>query len=1006
MTNLKPKFCNMNRLSLLFLVVLSAFGPLTAPAAQDTWINNGTIVIPPAIDATNVINNGTLGPLAVTSLFDTSNTKNFTNTGTIANSPNVFPFTSAVGFRFDTAPRDSSGQLIGQRKLAANFHNRNSGVVAAVDGLNFGAFFGSALLVQATNLINQGSLTVGPGGLVQLTGTNVNLSRGAFGVNNTESSAQGSFNDPQAGQFLPDIAVKDNYWEQTNRTFFIDGIISPTGIITTPPHNIQVYSPAGVQTLNNFAFSLPSGSYAADAISNVVRFASVTLTNADASITNFLVPTNVVMQAAFVGVADPNQQVDISFFPSSQPTNDYFSVFVNLLVPATNIFTGQQEFSTVYFQDELAGENARGLLVNFNTTLGGAGVIQTFRPNAYVSSRLQQGLGFAGNAIIGPDFFYAPNYLTNRITGDYAAYSARFDNIVVRPPNLPTGNPTNFSGRAEARSASLDMSRARIRGEGLVLLQTSHLVASSNAAVDCENLSLDLGSTNGLLRIKDITKATVQRVRGDIFAWSGQWSNSYSLLLTNYDTATNPAVPVIITNTVSINYAATIYDTRSLGTTFPVLVQQFKATATNIVMDDTANIVLDFQLKGESFTLNGNVSLSGGVPDWGATNALTLRYFTNNGSLTVPNEAHFGDDRVLNYLGFVNRGNITSFGQNIDSVYTELAGTNIVTGAFNVEAVDAKVDTGRVSAGGDVIFTTDTLKLNKALVQTGGRLTLSVANALLDNGASSSNTITFGDGMILNFKPTTGDLLGTTLRSTSPVFGLVDHFWAGEDRGATRAGFSNNVALGRLVLSPNGFGSAFGFIGTGVANGLYVDLLDLTQLTDYVEQLLIDPNITIYYAAARLSFVPPGGVTPEEFLDGQFGGRLRWVSQFNGPNSSVDVVVNGTQTIQVNRALRNSTTIDSDGDGIPNYFDLTPFDGVIITSITRSTAPAGIALTWNAVPNTVYRVEYTTNSASGWTPLLMTTNTTGVVKPWTAVDTNLNSGPQRQYRISYNPNGL
>ncbi|MGC3959319.1 MAG: hypothetical protein QM813_15665 [Verrucomicrobiota bacterium] len=477
-------------------------------------------------------------------------------------------------------------------------------------------------------------------------------------------------------------------------------------------------------------------------------------------------------------------------------------------------------------------------------------------------------------------------------------------------------------------------------------------------------------------------------------------------MLTNYDVSTNPVVEVPITNSVNVLYHMMVYNLRSLTHTIPVSVQQFKLTATNIVMEDNANVVLEFLLKGQSFTLNGQMNLSGGVLNWYSSSAPDLRYFTNNGSLTIPNEAHFGDDAVQNYLGFVNRGFITSYGQNINSVYTELAGPNTVTSAFNLIGTDAKVDNGNITAAGDILLTTATMKFNRALIQSDNRIVLNIANALLDNGPTSSNTLVCGDGLMLSAKPATGDLLGTTVRTIAPNFGLVSHYWAGADRGATTAGFSNNVALGRLVLSPNGFGTAFEFIGTGAANGLYVDLLDLSQLSDITEQLLVDPNLTIYYAAAKLSFTPSGGISPEQYLENQFGGRLRWVSQYAGANSSVDVVINGNQTIKVNRALRDSTVIDSDSDGVPNYYDASPFDGVRITSSTRSNNPAGFVLTWNAAPNTVYRVDYrTTLSSSLWTTLLMTTNTASVMVPWSVIDTNAVAGQQRYYRVSYNPNG-
>jgi hypothetical protein len=209
-------------------------------------------------------------------------------------------------------------------------------------------------------------------------------------------------------------------------------------------------------------------------------------------------------------------------------TNNYLSALATLFVPSTNVINGQAGFSTVFLQDTLAGDQDRGILANYFTTLGGAGVTETRRPRPYLLSRVVQAAGNDGGDPIGQDFFYPPGSVTNRVTDAFAAYSGRLDNILYRPPAIPAGTATNFSGRTEVRSQSLDMSRARIRGEGLVSLQTSHLVASSNAVVDCENLSLTLGSTNGLLRVEDITSATAERIRGDVRVYSALWNNQYT----------------------------------------------------------------------------------------------------------------------------------------------------------------------------------------------------------------------------------------------------------------------------------------------------------------------------------------------------------------------------------------------------------------------------------------------------------------------------------------------
>jgi hypothetical protein len=243
----------------------------------------------------------------------------------------------------------------------------------------------------------------------------------------------------------------------------------------------------------------------------------------------------------------------------------------------------------------------------------------------------------------------------------------------------------------------------------------------------------------------------------------------------------------------------------------------------------------------------------------------------------------------------------------------------------------------------------------------------------------------------------------------------IDHSWAGEDRGVSSSGFNNNVGVGKLVLSSQSPNPFFFFSGATGQNGLYVDLLDLSALgTNYQRWIQIDPSLTIYYAAAKLGFTPPpngSGIPqePEEYLDGQFGGHLRWVSSFAGPNSSVIVLINGVPT-PVNSALRFSKIIDSNGNGIPNYYDPNPFgDGVSLTASlvgglkSDSSSSNVVGVSWFALTNKVYTVEYATNLAHPtWNLLLKYTNNAHTNRNVTVVDTNAPAiGVHRFYRVGY-----
>lgn len=1007
----------------LFLsLTLYALLQQSANATGGTYINNGVLSFPPNLDYTNIINNGTMSFLINTTElpFDTSNTKNFTNNSVMI---------GAAGFLFDDRPS------VGPPKLSANFRNRTAGTITGVDRY-LGTFvflengnpliedrnIPSFVLVSATNIVNEGNLAVGASGLMRLAGTNVNLSRSGLQV--SPISPVGSVNafpNPNGGFFIPDIAIYDKYWGQTNQNNTdSDAILQGIGgnfLVTSPITTVNFHPEfpfVGVTGTTIIQLFNPiSGVY-----TNSLGFTNLSVTNitGQVSITN-LARTNIV-QAVFVGLPDSaNATAEVRFFNSTIPQNPFKTASVLLRVVSTNVATAGQLFTDLYVVDTLASQAPRGLYTNINS------FIFDRRPQNYLVSRLapiQYAAGFPGNGSIHPDLVYATNFVTRSVTNEFAAYSCAVDNIASRPPNIPAGTVTNLPGRIEIFADSLDVSKTRFRSEGLLNIRTRHLVNSSNAIVDCENLAYNLGSTNGNLLVQNLAQETVSRLNGTNSLWSGLWTNRIEQLIENYALDTNaPGGYALspLTNTVEVRIHVMMMDATQMLLDVPVIVNELTTHSTNVVQNDSMTVVQSFLTDATSYTLNGGITFSNtfftdtagnvvlvSLESWIATNAPNLRHFTNNGNFNIPNESHFGDDRLLPYQSFVNKGDINTYGLTVDSDYADLGGSIFAQGEIGIEARSGKIEDGALSSAGDIVFYSDVLKLNRSVVFTSTRLDLTVTNSLFDAGPNSSNTITCSDGFRLLSKPATGDLLGTTFRSTPPVFASVSHVWAGINKGVTKSGYENNVAIGRLELSPQGFDPLFIFSGSGTNNGMYIDLLDLSALTDFENEIIIDLNLTIYYAAAKLNFAPAGGQTPEEYLDQRFGGRLRWVRTFVGPNSSVDAVINGTQTIKVNKALRNSTTIDSDSDGVPNYFDLSPFDGISITSIKRLTPSPQVTIGWNAAPKTKYSVEYKNALNLPWQTLFSTTNTAEAVQPWTVTDTNNVGLTQRYYRVLYNPN--
>ncbi len=1051
----------MKRLLLSGLVSL-ALSPLAGMAANYFNPNGGLVTSPIDIQAVNFTNYGTfniysLGP------FETWDTLNYHNKGQMNCAP---------GWRFHTL---SSAN--GSSRLAANFVNENPGVIRAVDSSALGllnpraVYNPSKLFIWATNITSGAgipasggaALIVGANGRMELAGTNINISRSGLEVLPVWAQPAGSLNNPVGGttNFYPDVAVYDKYWAQTNfhKDYKLDsgalwnGFTANAQAVPGPPQgSSQPYGAPG------FSLDFPL----ADSYTNVApgAYLTVTVTNENQVTNQVILFTDVTKGAVFVR-APPNMNVQLGF--TGPYENGFDTIGVLLSIQRSNAATTLSENAYIYVADTFAsqppGVQSRGILPN---PVGNPA--NTFRPANYIVSRQNLFPGNSGNSgtNVPPDFFTSSgnkaaypdiigtDSVTNTVyeAGDYAGYSAFFDNTVTRSESVAGGGITNLPGRIRILADTLDMSKARLRAEGYLRIQARHLISSSNAVVDCENLSFDLGKTNNeTLRIQNLGKNDSTRLRGQIYAWSAEWSNSVVVIITNNfsfsnytvtlpdgTTGTETAVTrVPLTNTVNVNFHTLMLDATHLEGLFQVSVYDLTTRSTNVVIHDNLSVIQTLSLDARNLTLKGNMTLPGYSPsdpltggvspipaiqNWTYPVAPNLLYFTNHGALSIANEAHFGDDGLNPYSVLVNTGSISAASIQVNSTYVENRGSlSAGVGSLILQGGTGKLENGNSVSDGEMQFWFGSLKFDhyQALANNNA-INFWITDSLSDAGPGSANVLEAQNGFNLYLKPPTGDLLGTTLQSTAlnVPYAWIGHVWAGQDRGLGAAGYSTNVAVGRLVLATYGPNPLFYFSGTGVSNALYADYLDLSQLTDYANQIQIDPSLTIYYAAASLGFTPPltneVAQQPEEYLDGQFDGHLRWVRDFAGPNSSVDVVINGNQTIQVNRALRNSKIIDSNGDGIPNFYDLTPFDEpafLLRGSLLQTNQPPGKAflVSWTAVSNTVYQVEFTTNlPPANWQPLVKYTNNAPTNRTVTIWDTNGPAGfIQRFYRVGHGP---
>ena len=986
--------------------------PRAGVAADAFYINTGTI-LNPQVDAINFVNKG-LFQASTTLPYETLDTLNFTNAvGTFSGSGTM---DGTPGFRFAT-----SSSTTGRRTMASSFFNDNGAVVQANDAFfdpflfacNVASVGPSHLTVWASNIVvkagtsgsPKASLIVGANGELELTGKNIDISRSGLEVLPVWDEGLNFFIVGPTN-FSPDIAIADLYWGRTNFTMdfpLFSGRLWNGTIARAQGGPFPEVQPRGDPGFQLFG---PE----ADSYINILpdSIATVGITNMDGSTNTISFSTNITKGAVFVGLSG-NAGVQIGFTPSPFAGNFFNTAEVLFSVQVSNVVTTRFEPAYIYVRDRLASGGTTGLVAN---VIGCPP--NTLRPhNYYLVTRSPDffGGGFGNNGYPDANFLVKggtilTNVISDRVTnsivpgGEYSSYGAFADNVVSRPLPVAGGTVTNLPGRIRISADSLDMSRTRLRAEGEIIIQTSHLISSSNAVVDCENLSFNLASTNGNLKVQSLCPDTVSRFLGELRVWSATWSNTAVLMLTNYIVDTNGMATLApITNTISIGYHTLMVDATGLGVfDLPVTVHGFTTHSTNVVIGDNVSVAESLLIDGKSLTLNGNLTIPGVVPvvnpiigfpppgeplrDWTFANAPNLLYFTNHGYFFIFNDAHFGDDRPKAYSTFVNTGTVDGWSVQVKSDYLQNNGTLLSLSSLILQCASGKLEGGGSTSGGDSQFLAGSLKFNNYQLTVNGGLYLRVTNALYDAGGGSGNAFIVQNGFNLQSQPPTGDLLGTSFESAAPAVPSVsmDHTWAGADRGAQASGFANNTALGKLVLSSQSPDPFFYFSGTGAQNGLYADLLDLTALgTNYQNWIAIDPSLVIYFAAANLGLTPPqtNGVPQqaEEYLDGKFNGHLRWVRDFAGPNSSVAVISNGV-SILVNRALRNSLIIDSDGDGIPNGQDFLPFDSALVARLAVAKQPSLTAvLSWNAIAHKVYSVQATTNFLSpNWQTVLYYTN--------------------------------
>jgi hypothetical protein len=844
------------------------------------------------------------------------------------------------------------------------------------------------------NIITNGNGTNVVVQMVFLQDNSVNVATnvyfGSFGGNNAVVEWVGSYTDPATGLPASRYLYLNDYFGQINTNLLTFG--DPGSGI---PNNYSLFSSSTPQT--NFLTLATNGF-----VSNLLESDNVS-SNIYSYVDAQLTPTTVSTNGATGTIALNNLPGRVELTAAKDLNLSLASVsgMNYLLLNSTNEFDtdGQSQFGAPYSDIYLGHTNGTMTITNliksslpvwngniqawttewfYTQTNGGIGGTNTiyydFRV-LLVSSQLNPATASSVEDFV---LYSQDNVVISDVLNITRTFSLNCTNLLLTT-NGPGNGAASLEGELNLNSTAINWPASVPRlscltNNGAITYENTVKFAGNsnyvtvtpgtNAAAATGTLSEAAGRTNVMVNNKVtigtnvysfVTKLTNTIPNQVKIApkFDGTLSNLIAAINhavgagTNYTTNTtaNPLVTAGLLNTNTHAFVVTAITAGAAGNSI---------TSTNSTV--TTNL-----------TWNGHTTLYGGINSVAAV--------TNVSTVQVP------------YLDFVNSGSISGLGANIWANDFENYGYFTAgTGSFNVQSLATTMTNGTVFAAGTFSVTANNLVIGGTSIQSGKSFTLTATNLLTDTGVTNGNIWLIGTnysgygnwtGLVLPIKPAYGDLLGTTITNVAVTNALMNETWAGEDRGAVNAGFSNNVAIGQMVFDARSTAphTGFYFSGTGVSNAIYVDSLILTDQSTNIDGgynvtvFQFNTNLVIYYAQALLN-----GVSVAEKFNHKNGDHLRWVPTYTGYYSSTNLVYPPGVTNTVNTALAESSDIDSDGDGTPNSTDPTPFlvpAQVNFTETLTNVPPLSVQLQWQTVANATNNVYYKTNLLSpGW--LLLT----------------------------------
>lgn len=957
-------------------------------AVDSLYENDGVVdvTVPPDLfqtpDATNFvnlnwfqINFGLVKGGGNVDTFESEDTVNYTNNGTIVatstlvtnNGPVIIAESPGCGFNFDTYNTQS-----GLEYMAGNFYN--AGSIRANSSVDLGNDFIlvstiGTCSVDASNILNPGTIDLGEDGLMRLTGQNIDLTRGNLtlenGINGLTANLYG------AGGFGLDTNDEWNPGTDLGANFAISSLPFQIVLTDSTPYFNFVSSNNG---------------------------------------------TNVIIRSAFVE----------DFSTPPVPFNVYFdstanfgggSVTVEWLAGYTNYATGATITNYLYLNDNY--------VLGASTNVFLEGTPPPGYPDNFTFTESTTKLT-PGN-MATPEFFNVFNNVT--ISNFYAYVDATLIPTTFPTnanPYNPSGALTNLPGRLQINAGNdLNLSYVTINQPNYMsLASTNQFDGSTGSSISSPFADINLGVTNGFLTISNLLAPSVPQWSGTVDAWSTEFFQTNAIGGTNDD-----RVLIVSSQLAPVSQS---------------YVQNLTLHGTNLVLSDALNILTKLSIDARNLTLTTNPFAAGATSPAGElvwenpsilfSNSLpNLINLTNNGIIQCANLISLGQALPLGAI--INNGSISDGGSAFWVTNFLSSGTIANgTGSFQVQASTVTLTNGAITATNYISIAATTIEASNVVLDAGSALTFT-ADVLSDGFPNGTTGLTNGNnwsvgnnalsgfrgiylqnGLNLTLTPVIGSgLLGTTITSLAATNKLINNLWAARDYGDSNAGYTNNAAIGQLILNAQTPGPAtqFYFSGTGTSNAIYVDHLVLDGYTSYlyhnssnnIPSLGFNTNIVIYYADATAS-----GVGDVSFLLNGFNhdtnypaGHLRWVPTYTGYFSSTNIVYSGNVTNTMNAGVV-STYSELTGNPPP---ELTASQINFKNYLTNNPANT-IAISWNTVPLLNNYLYYSTNLVN-WqllTNMYLMTNPFSLTIPGPITRVTVSdplTSPGRYYQVIVSP---